>query len=236
MKPQKSTEIKNELNQTTKRLSELNEMKKGITDNHQNLHEGFVSGKTSLDNLQAEQSKLTTLDSSIAALEAKQDELHTAFQKASLSESRQTAIQQMKKLADESEVAFNSYLALRAEIDATFAEAAQKLVDLNLTWRKKQSQFKSIAQQTDLSSSEIKAVLSDEKAFEAATAVIFTAPELEYGYAVTAAESILTSKLSEALKAKEQALFNERRFARQDELPTQRMSETENVLEYTQNA
>jgi phosphoribosylformylglycinamidine (FGAM) synthase-like enzyme len=232
MKPQKSTEIKNELNQTTKRLSELNEMKKGITDNHQNLHEGFVSGKTSLDNLQAEQSKLTTLDSSIAALEAKQDELHTAFQKASLSESRQTAIEQMKKLAGESEVAFNSYLALRAEIETVFAEAAQKLVDKISAWRKKQFQFGAIARASGLTESEIKAVPNNEKA----TAVTFSVPELEYGYAVSAAESILNSKLIKAIQAKEQSEFNERRFKRMDELPKQRMSETENVLEYSQNA
>ena len=236
MKTQKPTEIENELNQTTKRLDELITMRDGITTNLQTLQAGFVSGKTSLDNLQAEQGKLTTLDSSIEALEAKQDELHTAFQKASFSESRQTAIQQMKKLASESEVAFNSYLALRAETDAIFAEAAQKLVNKNLAWREKQSQFKSIAQQTDLSSSEIKAVLSDGKAFEAATITTYTVPELDFGYAVTAAESILNSKLTQALQAKEQAEFNERRFARQDELPTKRMSETENVLEYTQNA
>ncbi len=56
----KSTEIENELNQTTKRLDELTEMRMRSGNNLQTLQQGFVSGKTSLDNLQAEQGKLTT--------------------------------------------------------------------------------------------------------------------------------------------------------------------------------
>jgi cell division protein ZapA (FtsZ GTPase activity inhibitor) len=232
MKTQKPTEIEKELNQTTNRLDELTEMRDSITTNLQTLQKGFVSGTTSLDNLQAEQGKLTTLDSSIESLEAKQDELHTAFQKASLSESRQTAIQQMEKLANESEVAFNDYLAMRAQTDAIFAEAAQKLVGKVFAWREKQFQFGAIARASGLTESEIKAVPNNEKA----TAVTFAAPELEYGVAISAAESILNSKLIKAAQAKEQTEFNERRFSRMDELPTARMSETENVLEYTQNA
>jgi hypothetical protein len=42
--------------------------------------------------------------------------------------------------------------------------------------------------------------------------------------------------LTKAVQSKEQALFNERRFKRMDELPKQRMSDTENVLEYVQTA
>jgi hypothetical protein len=228
----KSNQIKNELDATTKRLSELNEMKKVITDKHQSLHKGFVSGTTPLDELQAEQSKLTTLDSSIEALEAKQTEQKTELESAQKAELRQTAIEQMKKLADESELAFNDYLALRAETDAIFAESAQKLVNKSLEWREKQSQFGAIARESGLTESEIKAVPK----FDSATITTYTVPELDFGYAVTAAESILSSKLTKAIQAKEQSEFNERRFKRMDELPKQRMSETENVLEYTQNA
>ncbi len=232
----KSNQIENELSQTTKRLDELNEMRDGITTNLQALQKGFVSGKTSLDNLQVEHGKLTPLSGSIQALEAKQSELKTELESAQKAELRQSSIEQMKKFADESELAFNSYLALRAEIETVFAESAQKLVELNLAWRKKQSQFKSIAQATDLSPSEIKALLNDRKAFDSATITTYTVPELEYGYAVTAAESILSSKLTKEAQAREQALFNERRFARQDEMSKQRMSESENILEYRQSA
>ncbi len=234
MKTQKPNEIENELNQTTKRLDELTKMRDGIATNLQGLQQGFIGGRASLDNLQAEQGKLTTLDSSIESLEAKQGELHTAFQKASLSESRQTAIQQLKKLVVEAELIFTSYLALRTETDAVFAEAAQKLVNKNSDWRKKQSQFAAIAQETGLTTSEIKSLLNDEKAFNLATASNYTVPELDFGYAITAAESILSSELAKAVQSKEQAAFSERRFKRMDELPKERMSETENVLEYIQ--
>jgi hypothetical protein len=172
------------------------------------------------------------LDSSIAALEAKQSELKTELKSAEYAELRQTAIEQMKKIASESEVAFNSYLALRAQTDAIFAEAAQKLVNKISAWREKQSQFGAVARASGLTESEIKAVPK----FDSATITTYSVPELDFGYAVTAAESILSSKLTKAIQAKEQTEFNKRRFSRMDEMPKQRMSETENVLEYTQNA
>jgi tRNA A37 N6-isopentenylltransferase MiaA len=228
--------IKKELNQTTERLDELTEMRDALNNNLQSLQGGFINGKTTLDELQTEQSKLMPLDSSIAALEAKQSELETELESAQKAELRQNSIEQIKKLADESEVAFNSYLASRAETNAIFAEAAQKLVNKNLAWREKQSQFGAIARASGLTESEIKSLLSDGKAFNSATITTYTVPELDFGYAVTAAESILSSKLSKAVQAKEQSEFNKRRFKRMDELPKQRMDETENVLEYVQTA
>jgi archaellum component FlaC len=228
--------IKKELNQTTERLDELTEMRDALNNNLQSLQAGFINGKTTLEELQTEQSKLMPLDSSIRALEAKQSELKTELESTQKAELRQAAIEQMKKLASESEVAFNSYLALRAQTDAIFAEAAKKLVDKIGTWRKKQSQFGAIARENDLTQTEIKSFLNDGKAFDSATITTYTVPELDFGYAVTAAESILNSKLTKEAQAKEQALSNERRFKRMDEMSKQRMSETENVLEYTQNA
>jgi hypothetical protein len=43
-------------------------MQKDVTDNLQTLQDGFVSGKTPLDELQSGQGKRTALDSSINAL------------------------------------------------------------------------------------------------------------------------------------------------------------------------
>jgi predicted RNase H-like nuclease (RuvC/YqgF family) len=228
----KSESIKKELNQTTERLDELTEMRDALNNNLQSLQGGFINGKTTLEELQTEQSKLTPLSGSIKALEAKQTELETELKLAQKAELKQNSIEQMKKLANESETAFNSYLALRAEIETVFAESAQKLVNKNLAWREKQSQFGAIARASGLTESEIKAVTN----FDSATITTYTVPELEYGYAVTAAESILSSKLTKAIQAKEQSEFNERRFKRMDELPKQRMDETENVLEYVRTA
>jgi uncharacterized coiled-coil DUF342 family protein len=224
--------IKKELNQTTERLDELTEMRDALNNNLQSLQGGFINGKTTLEELQTEQSKLTPLSGSIRALEAKQSELKTELELAQKAELKQNSLEQMKKIANESEVAFNSYLALRAQTDAIFAEAAQKLVDKNLAWREKQSRFGAVARASGLTESEIKAVPK----FDSATITTYTVPELDFGYAVTAAESILNSKLTKAIQAKEQSEFNERRFKRMDELPKQRMDETENVLEYVQTA
>jgi hypothetical protein len=224
--------IKKELNQTIERLDELTEMRDALNNNLQSLQGGFINGKTTLEELQTEQGKLTPLSGSIRALEAKQSELKTELELAQKAELRQNSIEQMKKLADESELAFNSYLALRAQTDAIFAEAAQKLVNKNLAWREKQSRFGAVARASGLAESEIKAVTK----FDSATITAYTVPELDFGYAVTAAESILSSKLTKAIQAKEQFEFNERRFKRQDEMSKQRMSDTENVLEYVQTA
>jgi predicted nuclease with TOPRIM domain len=131
--------IKKELNQTTERLDELTEMRDALNNNLQSLQGGFINGKTTLAELQTEQGKLTPLSGSIKALEAKQSELKNELESAQKAELKHDAIEQMKKLAAESELAFNSYLALRAEIETVFAESAQKLVDKNLAWREKQS-------------------------------------------------------------------------------------------------
>lgn len=136
-----SKQIENELNQTTKRVDELTEMRNGITTNLETLQKGFVDGKTSLDELQTEQGKLTILNESIKALEAKQDELHSAFQKASLSESRSAKLKQMKEIANEAQTAFNEYVALRSKFNEIIALEGGKMVDALSLFRGKQQQF-----------------------------------------------------------------------------------------------
>jgi uncharacterized coiled-coil DUF342 family protein len=136
-----SKQFENELNQTTKRLDELTEMRTGITANLQTLQQGFIGGKTSLDELQTEQGKLTILNESIKALEAKQVELHTAFQKASLSESRSATIKQMKAIAGEAETAFNEYVELRHKFDETISKDGEKLFDVMASFHSKQREF-----------------------------------------------------------------------------------------------
>jgi len=141
MKIQKSTEIETELNNATKRLDELTEMRDGITANLETLQKGFIDGKTSLDELQTEQGKLTTLNSSIKALESKQDELHSAFQKASLSETRSATLNQMKEIANEAETAFSEYVSQRNEFDRVIKEHAEKTFAALAAFRGKQGEF-----------------------------------------------------------------------------------------------
>lgn len=149
MKTQKSTEIENELNQTTKRLDELTEMRMRLNNNLQTLQQGFIDGKTSLDELQTEQGRLTTLESSTKALEAKQDELHTAFQKASLSESRADILEQMKKTVAEGKTAFDEHLALREELSGIIGKYCEKLIGKSTIFHNSRADYQSLARRVE---------------------------------------------------------------------------------------
>ncbi len=149
MKVQKSTEIQNELGQTTKRLDELITMRDSTKTNVQTLQDGFIGGKPSLDELQTEQGKLTILNESIKALEAKQDELHTAFQKASLSESRADILEQMKKTISEGKTAFDEYLGIRAELSVIIGEYCGKLIAKSTVFHKSRGDYQSLARRVE---------------------------------------------------------------------------------------
>jgi DNA repair exonuclease SbcCD ATPase subunit len=133
-----SKQFEKELDQTTKRLDELTEIRMRLKGNLDELQQGFIDGKTPLDQLQSEQGKLTNLDSSIKALEAKQDELHTAFQKASLAESRQALLEKAKVIAIEAETAFNEYVELKNELNQLIAGHTAKMLDERVLFLVKQ--------------------------------------------------------------------------------------------------
>jgi len=137
----KSEQIETELNNATKRLDELNEMRDGITTNLRSLQSGFIGGETLLDELQSEQGKLTILNESIKALEAKQTELHAAFQKESLSESRSAKLKQMKAIASEGETLLSEYTELRAAFGETIKAEGEKMFDALVAFRDKQGEF-----------------------------------------------------------------------------------------------
>jgi hypothetical protein len=125
----KSKQIEVALNNATKRLDELTEMRDGIAANLETLQQGFIDGKTPLDELQTERGKLTILNESIKALEARQNELHTAFQAACASESQTEIMNRLKSLADEAEKSFSSRETLRLEFDRVISKYAKKLFE-----------------------------------------------------------------------------------------------------------
>jgi DNA repair exonuclease SbcCD ATPase subunit len=217
----KSNQIENELNQTTKRLDELTEMRTGITTNLQTLQKGFIDGKTSLDALQAEQSKLTTLESSIKALEAKQDELHTAFQKASASETRQALLEKAKVTATEAEAFHHEFTEIRNKFNDSVRDYAEKTVEKMSAWRGKQRDFGRIANETGLTFQELEQLGLTAESYKAATAEYINPTPLEYGAALSAAVSVLTAKLDRAAQAKDKAEFNEQRAANQEKIKAQ---------------
>ncbi len=142
-----STEIEIELNQTTKRLDELTEMRMRLNNNLETLQQGFIGGKTPLEELQAEQGKLTILNESIKGLEVKQAELHTAFQKASLSESNQNLLESATTAAHEAETIFNESLEIRNELDTAIGEIAGRFYDKLSSLNDKRREYRGIRSQ-----------------------------------------------------------------------------------------
>ncbi len=217
----KSTELENELKQTTKRLDELTEMRMRLNTNLQGLQQGFIDGKTSLDELQAEQGKLTTLDSSIKALEAKQGELHDAFQKASLSEERQILLEKAKVAAVEAESFHNDYLKTRNDFHHSISDYTEKLIGKIAAYRDKQKEFERIAEQTELTFVELEQLGLSSESHKIATAHAVNYQPLEYGEVVAFAETLLAAKLDRAAQAKDKAEFDEKRFANQEKIKAQ---------------
>jgi hypothetical protein len=213
-----SKQIEGELNQTTERLDQLTAMRDGITTNLQTLQQGFIDGKTSLDELQNEQGKLTTLESSIKALEAKQDELHTAFQKVSASETRQALLEEAKVTATEAEKFHHEFISIRNEFGDKIRDYAEKTVDKIKAWRNKQMDFKRIEKEIELTFQELGV---QSQTYRAATAQYINPPPVEYDLAVTAAINFLIAKLDRAAQDKSKARFNEERLANQEKIKLQ---------------
>jgi archaellum component FlaC len=217
----KSNQIEIELNQTTKRLDELTEMRDGINNNLQTLQKGFIDGKTSLDALQAEQSKLTTLNESIKALEAKQDELHTAFQKASLSETRQALLEKAKVTAIEAETFHHEFTEIRSKFHDSIRDYAEKTVEKMSAWRGKQRDFGRIENETQLTFQELEQLGLTAESYKVATAEYINPPQLEYADALGTAVNILIRKIDRAAQDERTAKFNEQRAANQEKIKAQ---------------
>ncbi len=147
MKIIKSSEIENELNQTTKRLDELAEMRNGINDNLKILQDGFVVGKTDFDKTQAEQARLDTLNSSIKSLETKQGELQTAYDESVKSEALQTLLESATEAAVEAQNLFNELLEMRHEFAKAVGEFAEKLCDKFYAFRLKKKEYAKLRSQ-----------------------------------------------------------------------------------------
>ena len=217
----KSKQIENELNNATKRLDELTEMRSGLTANLQALQAGFIDGKTSLDELQSEQSKLSTLESSIKSLESKKDELHDAFQKASASETRQALLEKAKKTAIEAATFHHEFIEIRNKFHDSIRDYAEKTVEKMSAWRGKQRDFGRIANETGLTFKELEQLGLNQESYRIATAEYINPTPLEYGVALNTAINFLTARLDESARTKRRAEFDRERFANQEKIKAQ---------------
>jgi uncharacterized phage infection (PIP) family protein YhgE len=194
LKMRKSTQIKTELDQTTKRLDELNAMQAGLTANLKTLQDGFISGKTSLDEVQTEQGKLTTLDSSIKVLETKRTELQTELQAAQDAENIKALIGNLKTIAEQAEAAFSEYDDLRVQFGEVMTETVEKLISKQAEYRGKRKEFKTIRDRIEAKAPDIKignelrAIGLDDKAFTTAVNDYPVFTPCKYGELVAIAE------------------------------------------------
>jgi ribosomal protein S17E len=217
----KSNQIESELIQTIQRLGELTEMRNRLNNNLQTLQAGFIDGKTSLDELQTSQGGLTILTESIKSLSAKRDELHTAFQKAGLSESRQSQLEKAKETALEIEGFLGEYLKTKIDFDKSISEFTKKLNDKISGYTTKQAEFKRLSDENLLNPEDFEKVGLPSENYKTATASGINQPTLEYGQVILFAENQLATKLNYAYQAKIKSELDANRAKNQEAIKIQ---------------
>jgi hypothetical protein len=137
----KISTMKTELDQTTEKLSELITMRDRLNTNLQTLQARFINGKIPLGEMEVEQARLNTLNSSIKALEAKQSELKTAFDEVTATEARQNLLESARATALQAETLFDEALELRRELDDAIGNSAEKFTDKMLEFHAKRKSY-----------------------------------------------------------------------------------------------
>lgn len=144
-----SAQIETELKQTNARLTELQQMREGITGKLDALQTGFIDGATPLDALQTEQARLTTLKSSITALQTKQGELQSELTAAAALESENDSLEKATAIAIEAAAGVVKYVELRNEFDEIIRERSERLFDQLVAIRGFQREYKEVLESVD---------------------------------------------------------------------------------------
>jgi myosin heavy subunit len=197
-----SEQIEPELDETTARLDELCEMRRSIESNLKTLQSGFIKRQKTLDELQAEQSKLTILNDSIKSLEATQTELHDAYQRASLIESRAERLEKAKTIAGEAADAHAEYINLRFELDESIRLTGGKMVDVVSQFFDKQYELKNALTTTEPQISYPELELPKETT-DLVSGVARNIPALEFGDAVQLAENRIADERRDGARIRE---------------------------------
>jgi uncharacterized coiled-coil DUF342 family protein len=230
----KSNQIENELNQTTKRLDELTEMRDRLNNNLQTLQQGFIDGKTPLDEVQAEQGKLIPLDASIKTLEAKQDELHTDFQKACNVEAVQTGINNLKTIAEQANAAFDEWDGLRVKLDEIISKFVDDIFSKSAAFYGKQREFRALYSQLEARNSgidinsELTRLELPEKSRKAATTEYINLSPCKFGQSIVIAEMIVGEEKSRRQRLIEKEEFEAQRSETQAAQKAKRQEEEAN--------
>jgi uncharacterized coiled-coil DUF342 family protein len=230
----KSIEIKTELDNTTKRLDELTEMRDRANDNLQTLQQGFIDGKTPLDDVQAEQGKLTTLNSSIQTVEAKQSELQTVCNTAQNVETVQTGIDSLKTIAEQADAAFDEWNNLRVKLDEITGKFVDDIFSKSAEFYGKQKEFRALYSQLESRNSgididsELKRLELSEKARESAATEYVSLSPCKFGQSIVIAENIVGNEKNERQRLAEKEELEARRAETQAAQQAERQKEAAN--------
>jgi uncharacterized coiled-coil protein SlyX len=217
----KAVEIETEIDKTDSRITELETQLSEQTTTFEGVQQAFIAGKSDIDRLHAEQSKLTLISQAIEALKATCQRLKSAFEKQSAQEKRTELLKRMTTSANAVEPLVDDYLKTRNEFHEIVADYAEKLINKAETYRKKQIEYRAIVGELKPTAAEIQESGLAQMTRTMAEATYFNHPPLEYGEAIHIAENQLAVKLNRAAQAKRTAEFNEERAANQQKIKAQ---------------
>jgi uncharacterized coiled-coil protein SlyX len=204
----KAMEIKSEIDKTDSRITELETQLTGQTRTFEDVQQAFIAGKSDINQLHAEQSKLTLFSQAIEALKATYQKLKSAFEKQSAEERRTELLKQMTAAANSVPILVDDYLKTRSEFHEIVADYAEKLIGKAEAYRKKQIEYQSIVGELKPTGAEIQESGLEQRTRTLASATFFNHPALEYGEAIQTAENLLAAKINRAAQAKRQADYN----------------------------
>jgi len=248
----KSIEIENELDQITKRLSELITMQDGVTNTLKTLQDDFINGKAVLVQVQNEQSRLTTLNDSIEALQLRKSSLLTMFDTATAAEQRQAFLEKLVTLGNSTGPLISEYIEIKREFHEIISEYAENLIKKITAYRTTQKEFHSIFKQLapeienlQWITPELRPIYSQiideleklglsEKAQKLAIHSTFPEPALEYSPSINLVEEILSSKLAGKEQQIEKARFDaarERNLSKTEAEKAEKRRETDAAID-----
>jgi chromosome segregation ATPase len=201
-------EIKSELSKTDSRITELETQLTEQEATFEVVQQAFIAGKSDINQLHAEQSKLTLFEQAIESLNATYQKLKSAFENQSAREGRAELLKQMADAANQVQPLVDQYLETRSEFHGIVSDYAIKLVEQASTYQAKQAQYQSIVSQLEPTGGEIQESGLDQKTRTMAAAHYFNHAPLEYGEVIALAERLLAAKLNKAAQAKRTAAHN----------------------------
>jgi len=209
-----AAEIKSEIDKTDSRITELETQLTEQTTTFEGVQQAFIAGKSDVNRLHSEQSKLTLLSQAIESLKAAGQKLKSAFENQSAKEQRSELLERMKATANEVEPLVNDYLETRAEFHEIVSKYARTLVDKREAYISTQVEYRSIVSQLQPTVEEIAQSGLDQRTQTLAATSHINHPPLEYDRAIALAEQTLVAKIGDAARAKRQADYNARTIER----------------------